>query len=75
MLFKKKNKLRKTYDEIVLQTVNKLQQEWLKNKKYMEKSIDLSDELLFQFKLSEAKYFYSLREAKLRNISINKSRK
>jgi hypothetical protein len=46
--------------------------EWMRNQALVEQGIDPSDELIFQLRTSQARYFYLLREAKYRNVSLVK---
>ncbi len=72
MLFRRKGKLRKEFDEKLLVQFHDMKQNWLKEKSILEKSFDPSDEVLCAAKLTEAKYFFLFKEAKERNISLMK---
>ncbi|AGY80922.1 YaaL family protein [Carnobacterium inhibens] len=68
MLFKKKQVLRKEYDEALLKLMTETKSKW-EYAKRIEHSVIEKDSLLFaQTKLAEAKYFYLFKEAKKRHI-------
>jgi hypothetical protein len=73
MFFRRKEKLRKEFDEKLLFQLEYLKEEWMRQKNLIEKSIDPSDEVLYELKLVESKYFFLLREAKCRRIFLGKS--
>jgi len=68
MAFGKKNK-KKQVDEILLQKIFHLKDEWMRLKEIIEKSVEPSVTGLYDLKLAEIKYFYLLREARNRGIS------
>lgn len=72
MFFRKKGKLRKEFDEKLLDDLDQLRETKTNQKILLEKSFDPSDEIIVQMKLTEAKYFYLLKEAKHRKIKIKK---
>jgi len=72
MLFRKKDKLKKEFDQNLLNQLELLKAEWMRQKSLIEKSIDPSDEVLNELKVVESKYFFLIREAKNRKISIGK---
>ena len=73
MFFRRKDKLRREFDEKLLFQLEYLKEEWMRQKNLIEKSIDPSDEVLYELKLAESKYFFLLREAKSRKIFLGKS--
>ncbi|WP_078543229.1 YaaL family protein [Litchfieldia alkalitelluris] len=73
MFFRKKGKLRKDFDEKLLQQLEHLKEDWMKQKLLIEKSIDPSEEILNDLRLAESKYFFLLREAKQRKLFIGRS--
>lgn len=73
MFFRRKEKLRKEFDEKLLFQLEYLKEEWMRQKNLIEKSIDPSDGVLYELKLAESKYFFLLREAKCRRIFLGKS--
>jgi hypothetical protein len=48
--------------------------EWLKQKRVVDHSIEPSFEVLHQLKLAEAKYFFLLKEARYKKITYNKQK-
>jgi hypothetical protein len=72
MLFKRKGWLRKEYDQKLLNQLDTLKQDWNQQKTLLEKSFDPSSEIIAQTKLAEAKYFFLFKEAKERNITLNR---
>jgi hypothetical protein len=73
MFFRRKGWLRKEFDEKLLTQLNDYKNDWQNQKVLLEKSFDPSEEVICQSKLSEAKYFFLFKEAKYRNIRINRS--
>ncbi|EKN68750.1 YaaL family protein [Schinkia azotoformans] len=72
MFFRRKGKLRRETDQKLWNSLNELKDEWMRNKVLVEKSIDPSVHLLNELKISEAKYFYLVREAKFRHLSADR---
>lgn len=54
--------------------LQKARTEWLEQKQLIEKSVDPSLEVLSALQLAEAKYFFLLREAKHRRITLKEVR-
>ncbi len=73
MFFWNKGKLRKEYDTKLLNQLEELKEDWMKQKQLIEKSIDPSEEVLYDVKVAESKYFFLLREAKNRKLFLGKS--
>lgn len=72
MFFRRKGWLRKEFDEKLLDQISDIRTNWSNQKSLVEKSFDPSDEILCQAKVTEAKYFYLIKEAKNRKINIRK---
>lgn len=72
MFFRRKGWLRNEHDERLLVQLESLKEHWMIQKSIIEKSVEPSDEVLFELKLAESKYFFLLREAKTRGIFIGK---
>lgn len=72
MFFRRKEKLRRNTDQQLWDLLNELKEEWMKNKLIIEKSVDPSEELLHHLKISEAKYFYLMKEAKVRKLTAER---
>ncbi|MDF0729001.1 YaaL family protein [Cytobacillus sp. S13-E01] len=74
MLFRKKGWLRNEYDEKLLIQLEALKENWMQQKNIIERSVEPSDEVLFELKISETKYFFLLREAKMRKIVLGRNK-
>jgi hypothetical protein len=70
MFFRRKGWLRKEYDQKLLVQLESFKQNRQQQKKMLEKCLDPSDDVNLQFKLVEAKYFFLLKEAKKRKLSL-----
>ncbi|MEG7381944.1 YaaL family protein [Bacillus subtilis] len=72
MGFLRKKTLRREFDEKLIEELFKQKEEWNRQKKLVEKSLEPSAEVLYELKVAEAKYFFYLREAKQRNLKISR---
>jgi hypothetical protein len=72
MFFQRKGRLRKEFDEKLLSQLQAARNDWNNQKTLVGKCLDPSEEVLSEAKLAEIKYFFLIREAKCRNISIRK---
>ncbi|MDP4162966.1 MAG: YaaL family protein [Bacillota bacterium] len=72
MFFRRRNWLRKEFDEKLLTQLDDLKKDWQQQKSLLEKSFDPSDEVICQTKLAEAKYFFLFKEAKQRKIKLKR---
>ncbi|MGP1910654.1 YaaL family protein [Metabacillus sp. JX24] len=72
MFFRKKGWLRKEYDQLLIDDLLHMKSEWNHRKQLVDKSVEPSPEILYELKVSQSKYFFLLREAKKRNITIGK---
>ncbi|MDQ0163936.1 YaaL family protein [Bacillus alveayuensis] len=70
MFFRKKGWLRKEYNEKLLLDLLELKEQWNRQKKIIEKSVEPSPEVLYELKLAESKYFFLLKEAKNRRVTL-----
>jgi hypothetical protein len=70
MLFHRKGRLKREFNEKLLQQLDQVKAEWTNKKKLVERSFDPSGEFIAESKLAEAKYFFLFKEAKERKISI-----
>lgn len=75
MFFQRKGKLRKEYDEALLEQLGRLQRDWLYQKDMLEKSLDPSEDAVISTKMAEVKYFYLFKEAKHRGVSMKRPSK
>jgi Protein of unknown function (DUF2508) len=72
MFFRKKGKLRKEFDEKLVDKLHYNKDIYLSQVELVERSVDPPEDLLTHVKLSQAKYFFLLKEAKARNVLITK---
>jgi hypothetical protein len=72
MFFRRKGWLRKEYDEKLLVQLEKFQHSRQQQKKMLEKCLDPSIDVTLQLQLVEAKYFFLIKEAKKRKLSLLK---
>ncbi len=72
MGFLRNKTLRREFDEKLTEQLFKQKEEWNRQKKLVEKSLEPSAEVLYELKVAEAKYFFYLREAKQRNLKISR---
>jgi hypothetical protein len=70
MLFQRKGKLRRTFNEQLLISLEKNKSEWMKQKEIINRCVEPSEEVLYHLKIAEAKFFYLIREAKNRKVSL-----
>ncbi|MCF6411979.1 YaaL family protein [Pseudalkalibacillus salsuginis] len=68
MIFSRKGRLRMEYNERLLHSIEAVRAEWLTKKELIENSLEPSEQVLYEVKLAKAKYFFLLREAKIRNL-------
>ncbi|RDI36627.1 uncharacterized protein DUF2508 [Falsibacillus pallidus] len=67
-MFRKKGKLRKEYNQKLIDSMEKAKQDWFQHRSLVNLSADYNEELICQTKLAEAKYFFLFKEVKHRNI-------
>jgi hypothetical protein len=70
MFFQRKGKLRKEFTEKLLRTLEINKNEWMKQKEIINRCVEPSEEVLSCLKIAEAKYFFLIREAKVRKVSL-----
>lgn len=61
----KKGKLRKQRDASLLETVERVKADWLRQKQNVEKSIEPSEAAVHEMKMAEARYSFLLREIRV----------
>ncbi|GIN42411.1 MULTISPECIES: YaaL family protein [Heyndrickxia] len=71
-MFNKKLKLRNEYDQKLIDLMTKTRENWIQQKSLVDLSFEYNEELMFQKKVAEMKYFFLFREAKARNIRIKR---
>jgi hypothetical protein len=70
MFFQRKGRLRKEFDMKLLDQLQDSRNNRIKQKTLVERCLDPSKDIISEAKLAELKYFYFIREAKSRNLSI-----
>ncbi|EME72332.1 YaaL family protein [Bacillus sonorensis] len=70
MGFLQKKKLRKEFDKKLIEQLMRQKEEWNRQKRLIENSLEPSPEVLYELKVAEAKYFFYLREAKKRYLRL-----
>ncbi|ATH93961.1 hypothetical protein ACH95_19335 [Bacillus glycinifermentans] len=70
MGFLQKKKLRKEFDQKLMEQLMRQKEEWNRQKRLIENSLEPSPEVLHELKVAEAKYFFYLREAKKRYLRL-----
>ena len=69
-MFRKKGKLRKEYNQKLIDSMERAKQEWFQHRSLVNLSIDYNEDLICQTKLAEAKYFFLFKEVKKRQITM-----
>ncbi|WP_353948784.1 YaaL family protein [Sporolactobacillus sp. Y61] len=71
MFGKKKGLLRKQMTDALIDALYRCKDDWMNKKRVIESSIDPSDEVLYQLKLSEVRYLFLLKEVREQHVRIN----
>lgn len=71
-MFRKKQKLRREYDQKLIDLMEKTKTDWLHHKHLEELTYEQDEYLSCRMLISKAKYFFLFQEAKKRKISLNK---
>ncbi|RYL94207.1 YaaL family protein [Sporolactobacillus sp. THM19-2] len=71
MFGKKKGLLRKQMTDALIDALYRCKDDWMNKKRVIEASIDPSDEVLYQLKLSEVRYLFLLKEVREQHVRIN----
>jgi hypothetical protein len=72
MFFRRKAWLRAEFDEKLIEQIKQMKKEWDRQSTLNELSFDPFGEIEVETKIARAKYFFLLREAKQRHITIKK---
>jgi hypothetical protein len=70
LLWRRKGWLKKEFDLKLARQLQAMRDEWYEQKRLIEKSVDPSEDVLVALHIAEAKYFFLIREAKHRRISL-----
>ncbi|GGJ80194.1 hypothetical protein GGR02_003412 [Anoxybacillus voinovskiensis] len=74
MFWRRKGRLKKQFDERLVEQLEAMRNEWIKQKELIEKSIEPSEDVLMDAKITEAKYFFLIREAKRRRVTLKRAK-
>jgi Protein of unknown function (DUF2508) len=72
VFFRQKEKLRKQYNQELVDQLEQLRKNWVNQSSLLERSLDPCEDAIIQTKLAELKYFYLFREAKKRKVMIQR---
>ncbi|MGM9986909.1 MAG: YaaL family protein [Bacillaceae bacterium] len=72
MFFKRVGYLRKEFDTKLLMLLEECKNNWIREKEIRDICVEPTEQLLYEVHLAELKYFYLLKEAKKRNVSMQK---
>ncbi|MCK6255098.1 YaaL family protein [Fictibacillus sp. WQ 8-8] len=72
MFFSRKGRLRKAGDERLLETLQQVKSVWTHQKGLVERSVEPSEQVIYELKLAEAKYLFLLKEAKIRKVTTGR---
>ena len=67
-LFKRKSKLKRSYDEKLVELIRRQRSEFESYEKLESMAVDIQPEWQASYKLQKAKYYYLFKEARKRNI-------
>lgn len=70
MFFQRKSRLRRDFDKKLLDQLQDLRNNRIKQKTLVERCFDPSKDIIHEAKLAELKYFYLIKEAKSRKLSL-----
>jgi hypothetical protein len=73
MLFKKKGNIRKAENKRLVEQIEFQKQLLMNQKELVEKSVDPSEEVILKLKVTEAKYLFMLKEARVRKTNMENS--
>lgn len=74
MLFKRKGKIRKDEDLRLVRHIEEIKEKLTNQTELIKNSVDPSEEVILKLKITEAKYFFLLKEARMRVVSVGKSK-
>ncbi|ANB59924.1 YaaL family protein [Anoxybacteroides amylolyticum] len=74
MFWRRKGWLKKQFDERLVEQLEAMRNEWIKQKELIEKSIEPSGDVLMDAKITEAKYLFLIREAKRRRVTLKRAK-
>jgi spore coat polysaccharide biosynthesis predicted glycosyltransferase SpsG len=74
VFWRRKGWLKREFDEKLIKELEMVKNEWLKQKNLVEKVVEPSEAVIVDLKIAEAKYFFLIKEAKRRRISIKRGK-
>ncbi|MCZ0756992.1 YaaL family protein [Anoxybacillus sp. J5B_2022] len=74
MFWRRKGWLKRQFDQRLVEQLEAMRNEWMKQKDLIEKSIEPSEDVLMDAKITEAKYFFLIREAKRRRVTLKRAK-
>jgi hypothetical protein len=72
IFFRRKGWLKKSGDDELLYLMRDLMDGWQTRKSIVENSVEPSDQVEYELRLAKAKYFYLLKEAKIRDVRMGR---
>lgn len=73
MFFKKKRKIRKVEDQRLVEHIEVQKEKLMNLTRLVKNSVEPSEEVIFNLNMTEAKFHFLLKEARMRNENIGKS--
>ena len=70
MLFSRKGKLKKEFDEKLVSLIKETKDDWSNGKAIEELSDDFNQHIIVQRKIAESIHFYLFKEARIRKVII-----
>lgn len=64
-MFKRRGYIRKKTKEELMQILNTAKYDWIRQKHMVDKSIEPHENVLYELKKAESRYFFLLKEAKV----------
>ena len=64
-MFKRRGYIRKRDKETLLQILNESKDDWVRQQHMVDKSIEPHENVLYELKKAESRYFFLLKEAKV----------
>ena len=70
MLFSRKGRLKKEFDEKLVSLIKETKEDWSNGKVIEELSDDFNQDIIVQRKIAESIHFYLFKEARIRKVII-----
>ncbi|EIT83791.1 hypothetical protein A374_18614 [Fictibacillus macauensis ZFHKF-1] len=72
MFNSRKKRLRKAGDQELIETLQRVKDVWIYQKNLVERSMEPSEQVMFELNLAQAKYLFLLKEAKKRKVTTGR---